>query len=83
MINGLCWPGMVHNQRQLFIIVSDWGSYLGSHFPHCDSWDLDYVMLPIALLASWFGCALLFYLVSFDLLKYVEHYARCALVQSL
>ena len=28
----LCWPDMVPNQRQLFIVVSDWGSYLGSHF---------------------------------------------------
>ena len=24
---------MVPNQRQLFIVVSDWGSYLGCHFP--------------------------------------------------
>ena len=29
----LCWPDMVLNQRQLFIVVSDWGSYFGSHFP--------------------------------------------------
>jgi hypothetical protein len=29
----LCWPGMVPNQKQLFIVVSDCGSYLGSHFP--------------------------------------------------
>ena len=29
----LCWPGMVPNQRQLFSVVSDWGSYLGSLFP--------------------------------------------------
>jgi hypothetical protein len=29
----VCWPDMVPNQRQLFIVVSDWGSYLGSHFP--------------------------------------------------
>jgi hypothetical protein len=28
----LCWPGMVPNQRLLSIIVSDWGSYLGSLF---------------------------------------------------
>ena len=28
----LCWPGMVHNQRQLSIVVSDWESYLGSLF---------------------------------------------------
>jgi hypothetical protein len=24
---------MLPNQRQLFIVVYDWGSYLGSHFP--------------------------------------------------
>ena len=29
----LCWPGMVLNQRQLSIVVSDWGSYLDSLFP--------------------------------------------------
>ena len=28
----LCWPGMVPNQRQLSIVVSDWGSHLGSLF---------------------------------------------------
>jgi hypothetical protein len=28
----LCWPGMVPNQRQLSIVVSDWGSYLDSLF---------------------------------------------------
>jgi hypothetical protein len=38
----LCWPGMVPNQRQLFIVVSDWGSYLGSHFPIFAVWDLDF-----------------------------------------
>ena len=27
-----CCPDMVTNQRQLFIVVSDWGSYLGFHF---------------------------------------------------
>ena len=26
---------MVPNQRQLFIVISDWGSYLGSHFLIC------------------------------------------------
>ena len=30
---GLWWPELVPNQRQLFIVVSDWGSYLGCHFP--------------------------------------------------
>ena len=30
----LCvWPGMVLNQGQLSIVVSDWESYLGSFFP--------------------------------------------------
>ena len=37
---GLCismfWPGMVLNQGQLSIVVSDWESYLGSLFPCCD-----------------------------------------------
>ena len=28
----LCWPGLVPNQMQLSIVVSDWGSYLGSLF---------------------------------------------------
>ena len=27
------WPGMVLNQGQLSIVVSDWESYLGSPFP--------------------------------------------------
>ena len=31
---------MVPNQRQLFIVVSDWGSYLGSHFPFWCLWVL-------------------------------------------
>jgi hypothetical protein len=31
----LCCPDMVPNQRQLFIVVSDWGLYLGSHFLIC------------------------------------------------
>jgi hypothetical protein len=39
----LCWPGMVPNQRQLSIIVSVWGSYLGSLFSTCCVWDLVYV----------------------------------------
>ena len=39
----LCWPDMVPNQRQLFIVVSDWGSYFGRPFPLFLVWDLDYV----------------------------------------
>ena len=35
----LCvWPGMVPNQRQLAIIVSDWEPYLGSLCSHYDLW---------------------------------------------
>jgi hypothetical protein len=39
----LCWPDMVLNQRQLLIVVSDWGSYLGSPISHFLVWDLVYV----------------------------------------
>ena len=39
----LCWPDMVPNQRQLFIVVSNWGSYLGSPVSHFLVWDLVYV----------------------------------------
>ena len=44
----LCWPSMVPNQRQLFIVVSDWGSYLGSPFSHLLLWDHDFVSCCIA-----------------------------------
>jgi hypothetical protein len=36
----LCWTGIVPNLRQLSIVVSDWGSYLGNLFPTCSLWDL-------------------------------------------
>ena len=39
----LCWPDTVPNQRQLFLVVSDWASYLGSPVSHFLLWDLDYV----------------------------------------
>ena len=32
------WPGMVLNQRQVSLVVSDWESYLGSLFSTCVSW---------------------------------------------
>jgi hypothetical protein len=42
----LCsWPGMVPNQRQLSIVVSDWGSYLGSPFPTIRLWDLVFCLV--------------------------------------
>ena len=30
---SMFWPGMVLNQGQLSIVISDWESYLGSPFP--------------------------------------------------
>jgi hypothetical protein len=45
----LCWPDMVPNQRQLFIVVSDWGSYLGSPVSHFLVWDLVYVTVNTRL----------------------------------
>ena len=41
----LCWPGMVPNQRQLSIVVSDWESYLGSLFSTLGWWDHVFVLL--------------------------------------
>jgi hypothetical protein len=32
------WPGMVPNQRQLSIVVSDWEPYLGGLFSHYVLW---------------------------------------------
>ena len=80
----LCWLDMVPNQRQLFIIVSDWGSYLGSHFPNlcCGILSMYSCLSAHQQLHVQFGC-LLFCSVSFSFLKYVELYARCALVSSL
>ena len=40
---GLWWPELVPNQRQLFIVVSEWGSDLGCHFPFCFLWVIVYV----------------------------------------
>ena len=39
----LCWPGMVPNHRQVSIVVSDWGSYLGSLFSPFSLWGLVFV----------------------------------------
>ena len=36
----LCWPDMVPNQRQMFIVVSDLESNLGSTVAHFLAWDL-------------------------------------------
>ena len=36
-------PDVVLNQRQVFIVVSDWEPYLGSLFCHCGLWVIVYV----------------------------------------
>ena len=38
---------MVPNQRQLSIVVSDWGSYLDRPFSHLQLWDLVFVWLHV------------------------------------
>ena len=40
---SIFWPGMVLNQGQLSIVVSDWESYLGSLFPLLLLWVVDFV----------------------------------------
>jgi hypothetical protein len=37
---SMFWPGMVLNQGQLSIVVSDWESYLGSMLCHLRLWDV-------------------------------------------
>jgi hypothetical protein len=39
---------MVPNQRQLFIVVSDWGSHLGSHFPTGFCGIMFFVLMPVS-----------------------------------
>ena len=40
---SMFWLGMVLNQGQLSIVVSDWESYLGSRFCHLRLWDVGFV----------------------------------------
>jgi hypothetical protein len=40
---SMCWLGMVLNQGQLSIVVSDKESYLGSLFCHLRLWDVVFV----------------------------------------
>ena len=72
---GLVWFPI---RDSCLFVVSDWGSYLGSHFLIVLCGILTMYSCLVALLASRFVCALLFCLASFDLLKYVELYAHCS-----
>ena len=71
---------MVPNQRQLFIVVSDWGSYLGSHFPIVIRGILSIDSCMSALLFS-FTLRLVF-LFGVHLIKENVHPPRCTLVHS-
>ena len=68
----LCRPGMVPNQRQLSIVVSDWGSYLASLFPTCFWWDLVFVKLPVSSPECHILFASVLFLVSCISIKHVE-----------
>ena len=46
---SLFWPGMVLNQGQLSIVVSDWAPYLDSPFSHLSLWVVHFVCGTIAL----------------------------------
>ena len=59
---------MVPNQRQLFIVVSDWGSYLGRHF--CTT-HINFTVRFVIL----FVCSVFFHSI-----KKNVHIARCTLV---
>ena len=40
---SMFWPGMVLNQGQLSIFVSEWEPYLGSPFSLLSLWEVDFV----------------------------------------
>ena len=46
---SLFWPGMVLNQGQLSIVVSDWEPELGCPFPSISVWEVVFVCGTIAL----------------------------------
>ena len=82
----LCWPDMVPNQRQLFIVVSDWGSYLGSPVSHFLVWDLVYVQLPVSTRLYRFTFRFVILLVCSAYILLINknvRIPRCALIQSL
>ena len=65
------WPGMVPNQRQLSIIVSDWEPYLGSLFSHYGLWvDVfcvcisPYRTVSIFIVSLWLFCISVFSYIS-------------------
>ena len=75
---------MVPNQRQLFIVVSDWGSYLGSHFPFGVCGFLSMCSCLSALICITSRVVLLFWLVcSVFILIIIKNVRmpRCALVR--
>ena len=69
LIGYVSRPDMAPNQRQLFIVVSDWGSYLGSHFHMVIRGILSTDSCLCAPVASRFVCACLFCLAEFRFIK--------------
>ena len=65
------WPGMVPNQRQLVIVVSDCEPYLGSLFSHYGLWVVvfcvcvsPYRTVPIFVVSLWLfsiQCSVIFH----------------------
>ena len=48
------WPGLVLNQRQVSLVVSDWESYLGYPFPTCVSWVFNF-RVSVCSTRNYFG----------------------------
>ena len=74
------WPGMVLNQGQLSIVVSDWESYLGSLFPFVSWGKLYFVRGTTALVSGKVGWLFVFFFLVFvgDILnkrKMYDHHA--------
>jgi hypothetical protein len=63
---------MVPNKRQLFIAVSDWGSYLGSHFSTVFFVGSYFELVHVAPLKSQFIVCFLFLFDRSALINYVE-----------
>jgi hypothetical protein len=77
----LCvWPGMVPNQRQLSIVVSDWEPYLGSLFSHLCLWVVVFCLVFCTRQNCFVHSLLLLFSFSVQFLNKDEHVARCTLV---
>ena len=60
---SLFWPGMVLNQGQLSIVVSDWEQYLGSFFPTGFLWVVIFCLM-FCTFQDFFGDSLCYFVIS-------------------